>query len=241
MESLDDDSVSIFWGETRHVVRIRRGANARRFTLRVRPAKRDVLLSIPTTVSRTRAISFLEVNICWIHEKLSGLPPFVNLIPGSNIPIRGVYHRIVHVPETRGTAWIEQTGEKDNHILYVAGRIEHSKRRIKNFLIELARAELTRSVDHYCKELGEALPRITLRDTSSRWGSCSINGGLSFSWRLIFAPPMVLDYLAAHEVAHLLEPNHSKKFWKNVTKICSHVDEAERWLRDHGANLHSYG
>jgi predicted metal-dependent hydrolase len=241
MERLSDEAIAVLWEEAKHVVHIRRDPNARRLTLRIRPAKRDVLLSVPPSISRSRAINFLELNICWIHEKLSKLPPLVELVPGSIIPIRGVYYHIVHVPETRGTAWIDLVAEEGEPTLFVAGRVEHSKRRIKNLLTELARADLTKSVAHYCNQLGTALPRITLRDTSSRWGSCSINGDLSFCWRLIFAPPMVLDYLAAHEVAHLLESNHSEKFWRTVTRICGHVEEAERWLRDHGPHLHCYG
>ena len=80
-----------------------------------------------------------------------------------------------------------------------------------------------------------------MRDTKSRWGSCSASGCLNFSWRLILAPPFVLDYLAAHEVAHLKEMNHSRRYWATLRKLCPHTDEAERWLKRHGTELHKYG
>ena len=89
--------------------------------------------------------------------------------------------------------------------------------------------------------LPNGLRVIAIRDTKSRWGSCSSTGTLSFSWRLIMAPPLVLDYLAAHEVAHLKELNHSNRFWTLLHELCPATDEAERWLKRHGAELHRYG
>lgn len=235
-----EESITFFFAETQHIVRIRSDTNARRLTLRVRPAKRDVLLSVPVRVSRARALEFANQNVSWIHDKLTKLPPIIELIPESIIPIRGEHYRIIHVPESRGTAWISHSSIDNKPALFVAGRAEHSRRRVKDFLFQLARSECTKSVAHYCKEIGKPPPRITLRDTASRWGSCSNKGELSFSWRLILAPPIVLDYLAAHEVTHLLELNHSERFWKILTRICSHVEEAERWLRENGSKLHAY-
>ncbi len=89
--------------------------------------------------------------------------------------------------------------------------------------------------------LGVTIKRVSIRDPSSRWGSCSTTGVLSYSWRLILAPPFVLDYLAAHETAHLVEMNHSRRFWRVVERICPHVARAKSWLDAHGADLHRYG
>ena len=89
--------------------------------------------------------------------------------------------------------------------------------------------------------LGVKVKRISIRDQSSRWGSCTSAGSLSFSWRLILAPPYVLDYLAAHEVAHLVEMNHSARFWRVVGKVCPHTERAKTWLDTHGNDLHRYG
>jgi predicted metal-dependent hydrolase len=104
-----------------------------------------------------------------------------------------------------------------------------------------ARRDLSQSVAVYATRLGQRPARVTLRDTRSRWGSCTARGELNFSWRLILAPPVVLDYLVAHEMAHLREMNHSPRFWALTHELCPHVDEAERWLKRHGSELHRYG
>jgi predicted metal-dependent hydrolase len=114
-------------------------------------------------------------------------------------------------------------------------------RRIREFLIREARRDLAEAVERYADRLGERPTRITLRDTRSRWGSCTARRELNFSWRLILAPPLVLDYLVAHEMAHLREMNHSPRFWTLLHGLCPEVDAAEAWLKRHGASLHRYG
>ncbi len=104
-----------------------------------------------------------------------------------------------------------------------------------------ARADIHAAVERYAPRLGKSPNRITLRDTRSRWGSCTARGDLNFSWRLILAPPLVLDYLVAHEMAHLREMNHSPRFWAVANDLCAHVDSAEAWLKRHGTTLHRYG
>ena len=108
-------------------------------------------------------------------------------------------------------------------------------------LVTEARRDLQRSAEAYAAELGVRVRRLSIRDQSSRWGSCTSAGSLSFSWRLILAPPYVLDYLAAHEVAHLVEMNHSPRFWRVCAKICPSVERAKKWLDTHGNDLHRYG
>ena len=104
-----------------------------------------------------------------------------------------------------------------------------------------AQQDLQKAAQYYAAELGVRVRRISIRDQSSRWGSCTSAGALSFSWRLILAPPFVLDYLAAHEVAHLVEMNHSPRFWKVVAKVCASVTRAKNWLDTNGNDLHRYG
>jgi predicted metal-dependent hydrolase len=123
----------------------------------------------------------------------------------------------------------------------VAGRLEHASRRLKDWLLEQARADLDASVTRHSRMLGVKARSISLRDQTSRWGSCTAGGLLSFSWRLILAPSHVLDYVAAHEVAHLVEMNHGPRFWKHVSRCMPRLEEAKRWLRSHGADLHRYG
>jgi len=133
---------------------------------------------------------------------------------------------------------VRDSGER---ILCVAGGVEHIDRPIHDYLKRQARGELQKAAQSYAHVLGVKVKRLSIRDQSSRWGSCTSAGSLSFSWRLILAPPYVLDYLAAHEVAHLVEMNHSPRFWRVVGKVCGHVDRAKSWLDTHGNDLHRYG
>ena len=225
-----------------HSIHIRRDAKARRLTLRVRPAKRDILLSVPERSSHAHAEKFIQQNAAWIHEKLSALPEQVQISHGAVIPIRGYDHEVVNVSRGKGVAWIapSESTSRTEHCLYVAGDPPYVARRAKGFLKSLAHRDLERAVAHYSNALAVKQPRITMRDTTSRWGSCSALGELSFSWRLIFTPAMVLDYLAAHEVTHLRVHNHSAQFWTLLESACGHVVDAERWLKDHGSSLHRY-
>jgi predicted metal-dependent hydrolase len=123
----------------------------------------------------------------------------------------------------------------------VAGEAPHVARRVEDHLRAAARTDLHAAVAMHCAKLGLRPRSLTLRDPVSRWGSCSSSGALSFSWRLILAPTYVLDYLAAHEVAHLQHMNHSTKFWAVVHRLSTDVDLAEAWLNAHGSQLHRYG
>ena len=136
--------------------------------------------------------------------------------------------------------WTE-TRDCGEQILCVAGGAEHIDRRVHDFLKREARSDLQKAAHAYAEPLSVRVKRVSIRDQSSRWGSCTSAGSLSFSWRLILAPPYVLDYLAAHEVAHLVEMNHSARFWKVVAKVCGHVERAKAWLDTHGNDLHRYG
>src|SRR5262249_4446897 len=104
-----------------------------------------------------------------------------------------------------------------------------------------AKRDLEIAAKHYADKLGVRYRRLSIRDQASRWGSCSTTGVLSFSWRLVLAPRHVLDYLAAHEVAHLVEMNHSRRFWRVLRRICPEMERAKAWLDAHGTDLHRYG
>jgi predicted metal-dependent hydrolase len=97
---------------------------------------------------------------------------------------------------------------------------------------------LVQASDHYAAKIGRRVTRVTLRDTRSRWGSCTAEGALMYSWRLIMAPPEVLRYVAAHEVAHLVEMNHSNRFWAVVEGLYPGWQTQRAWLRSHGGALH---
>lgn len=227
-------------GET-HRVQIRRIASARRFTLRVRAATRDALLTMPPRGSLVRAKVFVERHAAWIGARLARLPVPTPFGPGATLPLRGVLHEIVHRPGARGTVWIEAGAAGGPPLLCVTGEAPFVARRVQDYLIKEARADLVEAVARHSAKLGVKARRITLRDTTSRWGSCSSSGALNFSWRLVMAPPHVLDYLAAHEVAHLVHMNHSDAFWRVTARLIPDYARAEAWLKGNGVGLMRFG
>ncbi len=222
-------------------IRLRRHRRARRYTLRIHPTDREAILTMPprgTLVGSARTLrSFMAAGsprvsvVCRRPHRFHA---------GTVVPLRGVPHRIVHRAGERGTVWTE-TRDSGEKVLCVAGDVEHMDRRVHDFLKREARKDLHKASLAYAADLGVRVKRVSIRDQSSRWGSCTSAGSLSFSWRLILAPPYVLDYLAAHEVAHLVEMNHSPRFWRVVGRICDHVERAKSWLDTHGNDLHRYG
>jgi predicted metal-dependent hydrolase len=209
-------------------------------TLRVPPGAAQPTLTIPRRASVEAAERFLVAHERWLAAKLSQRAPGIAFEPGARVPVRGVPHRIRHLPAgTRGTAWIDV--EDGEPVLCVTGRPEHLERRVTDALRKMARADLAAAVGRAAGEIGVRPRALRIADTRSQWGSCTAAGVLSSSWRLILAPPLVLDYVAAHEVAHLLERNHGPGFWRLTRRLCPRMEEAKRWLRAHGAALHAIG
>jgi predicted metal-dependent hydrolase len=177
-----------------------------------------------------------------VRERLGSVPEPVPFADGARIPLRGRLHgvRFTGPRRARGVVEIE---DADGRMpgLNVSGHPEHAPRRLKDWLVDQARTDLDACVGTHARRLGVRARSITLRDQTSRWGSCTATGLLSFSWRLILAPAHVLDYVAAHEVAHLIEMNHGPRFWKLVARTMPRVEDAKRWLRTHGSDLHRYG
>jgi len=221
-------------------VTLRRRPGVRRLTLRVSSATGQILLTLPDHATFKAAKAFAEAQGGWIAARIARVPQRVGFVPGSSVPLRGVPHRIEHRPGLRAVAKVE-SGEAGEPLLLVSGSEEAVPGRVRRYLTGEAGKDLKVAVARHTASLGIPARRIAIRDTKSRWGSCSSTGTLSFSWRLIMAPPLVLDYLAAHEVAHLKELNHSNRFWTLLHELCPATDEAERWLKRHGAELHRYG
>jgi predicted metal-dependent hydrolase len=225
--------------ERAYPVTVVRHPRARNYNLRIKEASREAVLTMPRRGSLREARAFAERNADWIALRLARLPEPVPFAPGAEIPLRGVPHRIEHRRHGRGTAWTEEAAGVA--LLCVAGPVEHLRRRLRDYLKREARRELVQASRRFAGVLGVKLGRIGVRDTASRWGSCSHDGALSFSWRLILAPTFVLEYLAAHEVAHRLELNHSRRFWRVVDRLVPDWPRAEAWLKTHGNALHRYG
>ena len=223
-----------------YLVRVRRHRQARRYTLRIQAATREVVLTLPPRGTLKDAKAFASKHAAWIAARLGRLPDVVPFVAGTSLPLRGMPHRIVHRRGVRGTVWTE-TDANGQSLLCVAGEPAHISRRITDYLKREARRDIESASKRYAAKLGVKIKRITVRDQVSRWGSCSTTGALSFSWRLILAPPYVLDYLAAHEVAHLVEMNHAPRFWRLVERLYPGLIRAKVWLDVHGTDLHRYG
>ena len=236
----EPQAIEIIFGRAVYLVRLRRHRQARRYTLRIQSATREAILTIPPRGTLKEAREFAQKHGGWIAARLDRLPKAAPFADGIVVPLRGVPHRIVHRGLVRGTVWTE-AGPEGECLLCVAGRAPHIDRRIGDFLRREAKRDLEIASRHFATELGVEIKRVAVRDQSSRWGSCSTTGMLSFSWRLILAPSMVLNYLAAHEVAHLVEMNHSARFWRLVQRVCPYHDRAKGWLDVHGTDLHRYG
>jgi predicted metal-dependent hydrolase len=232
--------VQVVFDRAIYLVRLRRHRQARRYTLRIDAASREVVLTMPPRGSVKEAKEFAQKHGGWIAARLKRLPEAAPFAHGIEVPLRGVPHRIVHRRGERGTVWTEADAD-GNGLICVAGEAAHVNRRIGDFLKREAQRDLDAASRRYADALDVAIKRISVRDQSSRWGSCSNTGVLSFSWRLIFAPPFVLDYLAAHEVSHLVELNHSPRFWRLVKRLYPNVERAKVWLDVHGTDLHRYG
>ena len=231
--------IQIVFDRAIYLIRLKRHRQARRYTLRINAAAREAVLTMPPRGSVRDAKSFAEQHGAWIAARLKRLPEPAPFVDGAVVPLRGEPHRIVHRPDRRGTVWIEPG--TDGPLLCVAGAAPHVARRVGDFLKREALRDLDAASRRSAEQLGVTVKRVTVRDPVSRWGSCSSSGVLSYSWRLILAPPFVLDYLAAHEVAHLVEMNHSARFWRVVDRLSPDVARAKAWLDANGSELHRHG
>ncbi|MGB7287592.1 MAG: SprT family zinc-dependent metalloprotease [Salaquimonas sp.] len=210
---------------------------SKRITLRLLPGGNGLKITMPAYVSDRELDQFLERNKNWVAARRARLPETVELSDGASIPFRGAEHRIVHLDRLRGV--VEAKIIRDEPSLLVPGDPKYIQRKLLDFLKKQAREELNHAVSRYSALLNVRPKQIRITDSTSRWGSCSSTRTLSFSWRIIMAPPEVLDYLAAHEVAHLREMNHSDRFWNHVREVCPDMERQKAWLRKNGTSLHA--
>jgi hypothetical protein len=217
-------------------MRLRVNRRARRLIVRVDPSGR-VLVTAPSQRAAGEAVAFARSRALWIREQLDAVGP-LPFADGVTIPFRGRPHKIIHRAGARGVALASLDGED---ALIVGGENAHLNRRVVDWLKREARLALAESVDRHIEAIGVPRRRIVIRDTTSRWGSCSSHGGLSFSWRLILAPPEILDYVAAHECAHLVHMDHSPRFWRLVQRLGVDAEASRCWFAAHGPALHRWG
>lgn len=216
-------------------VEVRRNAKARRMTLRLDAHNDRAVLTVPTRTAMRRMRAFLDEHRDWLVETYRAQPPRIPFHHGQAIPLRDGSVTIFHDDSHRGKCRVE------GDVLLVGGDSPHLERRIKDFLKGEARHDISDHVRTLTARTGLKAGRITVRDQVSRWGSCAANGNLAFNWRLICATPDILNYVVAHEVAHLRHMNHSPAFWALTEELCPGSRAARAWLREHGAALHRIG
>lgn len=208
---------------------------ARRLTLRIEAGGRGLRVTVPPGLRQSEVESFLDRHLGWLETRLAKLPDRPQVRPGVKLPLRGQPHLIVHEPGKRGT--VTAGSEAGQPVLIVHGERRHLPRRLADFLRREAKRDIEALVDRHTAKVGRKARAVRFRDTTSRWGSCTADGTLSFSWRIMMAPPTVIDYLVAHEVAHLKEMNHGPKFWALCRELCPRTDEARAWLKRNGGAL----
>lgn len=209
---------------------LRRSARAKRISLRISALDGRVTLTLPVRVPEQAALEFAAEKEDWIRGHLARHPDIIDVDIGAEVSIEGQSRRLV-AGSRRGVLMTEME-------LQVGGK--SPARSVERYLKELARDRLAAASDHYSAQIGRRYTKLSLRDTRSRWGSCSSAGVLMYSWRLVLAPKEVLTYVAAHEVAHLVEMNHSAEFWAVVTQLYGDYSGPRRWLREEGGQLHRY-
>jgi predicted metal-dependent hydrolase len=234
LEDPPGQSVAAYDSDAR--VSIRVSPRARRIALRIDAAERKVELVLPPGVPASHGLRFLATKRAWIDARLAALPQPVRFAEGIIVPVLGIPHRIRREDDPAAPPVAICDGE-----IRVRGDPAHLERRVRDHLVAMARAEFADRARRLAARIGRKLARIGVRDTKSRWGSCSGRGNLSFSWRLIFAPEPVIDYVVAHEVAHLAEMNHGPRFWRLVESLSPNSAAPRAWLKRNRSRLLSYG
>jgi predicted metal-dependent hydrolase len=220
-------------------VKVRLNPRARRLIVKVHPSTGEVAVVAPSERSVQKALDFARQEGDWIAGRLDRVPEPVYLEPGDTVLFKGNLY-VIRLSSERGSVWIDNDATRPT--IRVSGKREHAARRVEDWLKKQARTQITRRLNALAEELGVKVRRITVRDATSRWGSCSTSGAISLSWRLIMAPNSVLNYVAAHEVAHLREMNHGTRFWRIVDRLVGQdeAEAAQAWLREFGTELHRY-
>ena len=217
-------------------VSIRVSPRARRIGLRIDAAEHKVELVLPRGVPASTGLRFLAAKRGWVAARLEALPQRVPFVEGAILPVLGVPHHVRREFDPAAPPFRITDGE-----IRVRSDPLHLAGRVRGHLRAMAQAELAPRAYRLAARIGREVARVSVRDTRSRWGSCSGEGNLSFSWRLIFAPEPVLEYVVAHEVSHLAEMNHGPRFWRLVESLTPNIAAPRAWLKRHRNRLLSYG
>ncbi len=230
-------------------VRLRVSGRARRISLRIDPSRGEVIAVAPSVRRLREAAAFANQRAAWIVERMGEAPKPLILAPGQMIEVLGQPHRLSHAP---GRAALRPAANDEPASLTVGGDPDRFSAAVVRALKAEAKRVLTERTEVYARALRQPLPLVAVADPRSRWGSCrpapthgfgaeATVGRVRYSWRLVLAPFAVADYVAAHECAHLIEANHSPRFWALVHDLVGDHRPHRTWLREHGARLHAFG
>lgn len=206
----------------------------RRLSLRIDGKERSVVLSLPPRCSVKRAAKFVSDNRAWIEAHLLSIPVMKKFAADDVISLFGQSLKIKHCPEQKCGVIVE------NGLIKVSGSVEFLPRRVRDFIKKESLQKLTEMSQEKAQKIGCSVKKVTIKDTKSRWGSCSTLGNINYNWRIALAPEEAIDYLTAHEVSHLKHPDHSPAFWKCVKSLSPYAESGRRWLKQNGNLLYTY-
>ena len=214
-------------------LKVKTSFKSKRISIRIDHKKRIAVLSMPIWYSKSKACAFIEVHRDWIEEKLFELPEAKNFEDGEQISVCGRLLTICHKPSF-GAPHITENR------LCVGGEPVFLHRRVKDFIKREAKKQFLIQSQNLAQKIGCQLTGVSIKDTTSRWGSCSSLKHINYNWRIALAPPYVIDYIIAHEVAHLKHQDHSPSFWDLVKSLCPAAEAGKAWLKSHGNELYAY-
>ncbi len=214
-------------------LKIHSSLRLKRLSLKIDHKKREVILSLPKFCPTKKAFEFINAHLDWIEEKLSALPQIKNFEDGEKISLFGKTVQICHQENGSAPKLIGDT-------LYVGGDKIFLHRRVKDYIKRAAQAEFLKRSKILAQKLEVTLKGVTIKDTVSRWGSCSTLHHINYNWRIALAPDFVIDYLITHEVSHLKHHDHSTLFWKTVESLNPDYQKGQSWLKQNGKSLYLY-
>ena len=217
------------------IIWVRQSPRARRLTLSIEPRTGIPQLVTPQGITNMEVDQFLQREATWLLQRLDELPPRILFQNGAKVPVMGTICRIIHLP------LLPWEVEREGNEIVIGGKYEELRCKLTEWMKGLARQKVSMLAEQKAGHLRCRISGIKIRDPLTRWGSCSQTGGLSFSWRLVLAPPQVMDYVVAHEVAHLKEFDHSPAFWMLVKRLCPNYQKSKNWLAKYGSTLLRYG
>ena len=214
-------------------VKVKKSVLAKKLVLRIDEKSHMPILTIPKCCSQKQALNFLKEHEDWIVNMMARLPQRCDFADGDEISFLGKRYIITYDIKHKGTCF-------DDDLLKVGGDKVFLHRRVKDFFKDKASDKLADMTLDIANKIGVKVASVSIKDTKSRWGSCSTKGNINYNWRIVFAPINVIEYLVCHEVCHLAHPNHSKDFWNEVKNVCPNYEEGRRWLKIKGKDLYKY-